>query len=81
MFASTAQTVHTSSMTMKTAAMLALIGSFMLSMLLTVDFFNSAVAVVRELIPAMAVLRSLIYLVASVTVTVFFYVFGKAQSR
>ena len=68
-------------MTLKTAATLALIGTLLLTVLLAIDFVDSVLAVVRGLIPAMAVLRSLIYLVASLTVTVFFYVFNRAQSR
>ena len=79
--ASTAQTGHTSTMTLKTAATLALIGTLLLTVLLAIDFFDSVLAVSRGLIPAMAVLRTLIYFLASLTVTVFFYVFNRAQSR
>jgi len=68
-------------MTLKTAATLALIGTLLLTVLLAIDFVDSLLAVLRGLIPAMAVLRLLIYLVASLTVTVFFYVFNRAQSR
>ncbi len=68
-------------MTIKNAATLALIGTLVLTILLAIDFFDAVLAVDRGLIPAMAVLRSLIYLFASLTVTVFFYVFGRAQSR
>jgi hypothetical protein len=68
-------------MTLKTAAFLALVGTLLLTVLLAMDFVNSLLAVVRGLIPAMAVLRSLICLVAGLTVTLFFYVFHKAQSR
>jgi hypothetical protein len=68
-------------MTLKNAATLALIGTLLLTVLLAIDFVDSVLAVARGLIPAMAVLRILIYLVASLTVTVFFYVFNRAQSR
>jgi hypothetical protein len=68
-------------MTIKSSAFLALIGTLVLTVLLAIDFVDSVLAVVRGLIPAMAVLRILIYLVASLTVTVFFYVFNRAQSR
>jgi hypothetical protein len=71
---------HTATMTLKNAATLALIGTFLLTVLLAFDFIDSLLAVARGLIPVMAVLRILIYLVASLTVTVFFYVFN-AQSR
>ena len=79
--ASTAETVHTATMTLKNAATLALIGTFLLTVLLAIDFINSFLAASRGLTPAMAVLRILIYLFASLTVTVFFYVFNRAQSR
>jgi len=68
-------------MTLKTASTLALIGMFLLTVLLAIDFVDSLLAVLRGLIPAAAVLRLLIYLIASLTVTVFFYVFNRAQSR
>jgi hypothetical protein len=68
-------------MTLKTAASLALIGSLLLTILLAADFINTVVGVLRDVIPAMALLRSLLYLFASLSVTVFFYVFNRAQSR
>jgi hypothetical protein len=68
-------------MTIKNAATLALIGTLLLTVLLAVDFINSVLAVVRGLIPAMATLRSLIYFVAGLAVSVFFYVFNRAQPR
>jgi hypothetical protein len=68
-------------MTLKNAATLALVGTFLLTVLLAIDFIDSFLAVARGLIPAMAVLRILIYLVASLTVTVFFYAFNRGQSR
>ena len=68
-------------MTLKNAAFLALIGTLLLTILLSADFINAVLAVVRGLIPGMALLRSLIYLFASLAVTVFFYVFNRAQSR
>jgi hypothetical protein len=68
-------------MTLKNAATLALIGTLLLTILVAADFIHTVSGVVRGLIPAMALLRSLIYLFASLTVTVFFYVFNRAQSR
>jgi hypothetical protein len=44
------------------------------------DFINIVTGVMRDVVPAMALLRSLVYLLASLTVNVFFYVFQKAQS-
>jgi hypothetical protein len=72
-----AETVHTSTMTQKNAAFLALIGTLVLTIILAADFINSVLAVVRGLVPAMALLRSLVYLVASVTLTVFSYAFNR----
>ena len=68
-------------MTLKTAALLALIGTLLFTLLLAIDFVDSVLALARGLIPAMTALRLSIYLVASLTVTVFFYVFHRAQSR
>jgi uncharacterized membrane protein len=64
-------------MTLKNAAFLALIGTLLLTITLAGDFINAVLGVVRGLVPAMAVLGSLVYLVASLTVTVFFYVFNR----
>lgn len=68
-------------MTLKNAASVALIGMLLLTILLVADFITTVLGVARGFIPSMALLRSLIYLVASMTVTVFFYVFDRAQSR
>ncbi len=68
-------------MTLKNAATLALIGTLLLTLLLAIDVINSVLSVARGLVPAMLVLRTLIYFFASVTVAAFFYVFGRAQSR
>ena len=65
--------------TLKNAASLVLIGMFLLillTILVAADFINTVLGLVRGLIPSMALLRSLIYLVAGLTVAVFFYVFN-----
>lgn len=67
-------------MDIKTATTLALIGTLVLTVLLAADFINTMLGVMHDVIPAMALLRSLIYLFAGVTVTMFFYAF-KGQSR
>ncbi len=66
-------------MTLKNAAFLALIGTLLLTVLLAADFVNTVLGVLRDVVPAMALLRSLVYLLASLSVTVYFYVFGRAQ--
>jgi hypothetical protein len=48
---------------------------------LAADFIMTVSGVLNEVVPAMALLRSLVYLLASLSVTVFFYAFNKAQSR
>ncbi len=68
-------------MNLKSAALLALIGTLLLTILLSADFINTVLGVLRDVIPAMALLRSLVYLFASLSVAVFFYVFNRAQSR
>jgi hypothetical protein len=67
-------------MTLKTAAFLALIGMLLLTVLLAADFIKTVTGVLSDVVPAVALLRSLIYLLASLTVTVFFWVFQKSQS-
>jgi hypothetical protein len=67
-------------MSLKNAASLALVGMMLLTVLVAADFLNAILGVMRDVVPAMSLLRSLIYLLASLTVTVFFYAFQKAQS-
>jgi hypothetical protein len=67
-------------MTLKNASLLALTGTGVLTFLLTADFITIVLGVMHDIVPAMAVFRSLIYLLASLSLVVFFYVFHKAQS-
>jgi hypothetical protein len=66
-------------MTLKNAAFFALIGMTLLTILLAVGFIRDVSALVAGAIAAMAFLVSLIHLLASLSVTVFMYVFYKAQ--
>jgi hypothetical protein len=68
-------------MTLKNAALWALIGTLLLTVLVAADFIKTVSGVLNDVTPAMAIFRSLIYLLASLSVTVFFYIFSKAQSR
>ncbi len=68
-------------MTLKNAALLALIGTLLLTIVLAVDFIKIVSGFLSDVVPVMALLRSLVYLLASLSVTVFFYVFQRAQSR
>jgi hypothetical protein len=65
-------------MTLKNVSFLALIGMLLLFILVAVDFLNTVEGVLRGIVPAVAMLRSLIYLFASSTVTVFFWVFNRS---
>jgi hypothetical protein len=73
--------MHTASMSLKNATFLAVIGTLLLTIVLAVDFVNTLVGTMRNLIPAVALFRALIYLFVAVTVTLFFFVFGRRQAR
>jgi len=66
-------------MTLKNAAVLALIGMALLTLVLALDFINIFLGVMRDIVPMIAMLRALIYLLASLSLTVFLYVFYKRQ--
>ena len=66
-------------MTLKSAAFFALIGMVLLTVLLAVGFIRDISALLAGAIAAMAVLRSLIHLLASLSLTVFLYVFHRGQ--
>ena len=66
-------------MSLKSAAFLALVGMILLTLLVIADFINVVQGVLRDLIPAMMFLRSIIYLLASVGLTVFLWAFHRAQ--
>jgi hypothetical protein len=67
-------------MSVKNAALLATIGTAVLTILLLLQLVNNLLAFMRGLIPAMAFLSSLIFAFAAVTVVVFFYIFHRKQS-
>jgi len=78
--ANDAESIHTLSMSLKSAALLALIGTILLTVLVVAHFISTLLGVMREMIPAMALLTSLVHLFASLSVLVFFYVFYRKQS-
>jgi hypothetical protein len=78
--ANDAESIHTPTMSLKNAALLALVGTILLTVLVVAHFISTLLGVMRDLIPAMALLTSLIHLFASLTVVVFFYVFYRKQS-
>jgi len=78
--ANDAESIHTPNVTLKNAALLALIGIILLTVLVAASFISTLLGVMRDLIPAMALLTALIHLFASLSVLVFFYVFYRKQS-
>ena len=68
-----------STMTLKSAALFALVGMFVLTVVLAVGFIRDVSAFLSGAVAAMAVLVSLIHLLASLSVTVFLFVFHKGQ--
>lgn len=67
-------------MNLKNAAMLAFLATLFLSILMAVDFLHTVLGILDGVIPAVAIVRSLICLLASLGLTLFFYVFHKGQS-
>ena len=68
-------------MTLKNAALFALIGTLLFTILMALDFFKAFSGFLGDVVPLMSLLRTLVYLLASLSVTVFFFAFHKAQSR
>ena len=67
-------------MTLKNAALLALVGTILMTALLVWTFVFTFLNVLRNLVPAVTLFSSLIYAFGSLSVMVFFYVFHRAQS-
>ena len=67
-------------MALKNAALLALVGTLVLTVLLVAGLILDVLNVARGLIPVTTMLSSLIHSFAALAVTVFFYVFHKNQS-
>jgi hypothetical protein len=67
-------------MTLKNAALLALVGTILMTALLAWNFVFTFLNVLRGLVPAVALFSSLIYAFGSLTVMVFFFVFHRSQS-
>ena len=67
-------------MSLKSAALFALVGMILLTVVLALGFIRDISAFTSGAIAANAMLVSLIHLLASLSMTVFLYVFHKAQS-
>ena len=66
-------------MTLKTASLLALIGTGLLAILLVAHLILDVANAASSLIPAIQVLTSFIHALAGASAAVFFYVFYKRQ--
>ena len=67
-------------MTLKSAALFALIGIALLTVVLAIGFIRDVSGFLAGAVAAMALLKSGIKLLAGLSVAVFLYVFHKAQS-
>jgi hypothetical protein len=66
-------------MTLKNAALLALIGTILMTALLVWTFVLTFLNVPCDLVPAVTLFQSFIYALGGFSVAVFFYVFHRAQ--
>jgi len=66
-------------MTLKNAAFLALVGMAMLTVLISVNLLTDLSGVARGLVPYMAMLRSFVEWLASLSLLIFFAVFYRKQ--
>jgi hypothetical protein len=71
--------VHTPTMTLKNAALLALIGTILMTAHLLWTFVFTFLNFLRGVVPAIMLFQSFVYAFGSFSVMVFFYVFHRAQ--
>jgi hypothetical protein len=67
-------------MTLKNAALLALVGTGLLMIVAAVSFVVSLAGFLRGVVPAIPLLASFIRVFATLSLAVFFYVFHRAQA-
>jgi len=67
-------------MTLKSAALLALMGTGLLTIVVGVAFIVSLAGFLRGVVPVVSLVASLIRLFATLSLAVFFWVFQKEQS-
>jgi len=72
--------VHTPKMTLKNAALFALIGTILMTALLVWAFVSNVLNVLRGLVPAVTLFSSFIYAFGCFSVAVFLYVFYRTQA-
>jgi len=73
------RSVHTPTMTLKTAALLALIGTILMTILLVWNFVSNVVNVLLGVQAPVVLFASFIYAFGCLAVMVFFFVFHRAQ--
>jgi hypothetical protein len=79
-FRMTPGSVHTPAMTLKNAALLALVGTILITAFLVLTFVFNLLNALRGLVPAVMLFSSFLYAFGCFSVAVFFYVFHRAQS-
>jgi hypothetical protein len=72
--------LHNPAMTLKNAALLALVGTFLMTALLAEHFVFNLINVLRDLSPAVTLFSTFIYAFGCFTVALFFFVFHRSQS-
>jgi hypothetical protein len=72
--------VHTPQMTLKLAALFALLGTILMAVSLTWTLVSHLLNVLRDAEPLMVLVPSFIYALGSLTLVAFFFVFHNAQS-
>ena len=73
------QQTYTASMRLKNAALFALIGAVLLTVLLAAGFIRDLVSFVHGAVAAITLLTSGVHLLASLSMAVFLYVFHRSQ--
>ncbi len=68
-------------MSIKSAALFALIGMLFLTIVVAFDFIDVVIGISGGIVPALAFFRALIYLLASLSLLVFFFVFHNRQGN
>ena len=66
-------------MTLKTVSFLAMIGTFLATILVAVNFLRTITGISSGIVPAMELVPCSVYLFAGITVTAFFWIFNKSQ--
>ena len=77
--ASDTRSIHTPTMTIKNAALLAFVGTMLMTVLLVWNFVFNFLNLLRGLVPAVTLFSSFIYAFGAFSVMVFFFVFHRAQ--